>query len=409
MSDSPLRARIMALVILVFGAFAGFFAVAEKIPGLSAAPGIGAIVRNYRLGLDLQGGTHLLYRADFSDFRGVSKGESMSSLRDAIERRVNLFGVTEPVVQVETSGDEYRLIVELAGVKDISQAIRLIGETPFLEFKEARTEAETKDILDKKSKGEETRTDPYFASIGLTGRFLERAELQFDSTTNAPLIGLEFDADGANLFEKMTEANIGKPLAIYLDHTPLSSPVVREKISGGKAQITGQFTIKEAQGLVRRLNSGALPVPITLVNQQSVEASLGAESLERSLKAALIGFAAVVLFMLLWYRLPGFVAVAALAVYASVVLSLFKLIPVTLSTAGIAGFILSIGMAVDANILIFERIKEELGAGRDLNEATIEGFRRAWTSIRDSNISSLITAVVLYWLGTSVVSGFTRR
>lgn len=394
------------MVVILLGALAGFFAFAEKIPNLERIPVLGNVVRHYRLGLDLAGGTHLLYHADFSNFKGSSRREAMDGLRDVIERRVNLFGVTEPVVQVETSGGEHRLIVELAGIKDIREAIRLIGETPFLEFREVRSEDETKGLLERKSKGEAITDDPYTIPTELTGRLLKRAELQFDSTTNAPLISVEFNSEGVGLFEGITEKNIGKPLAIFLDGAPISSPVVREKISGGKAQITGKFTIKEARDLVRRLNSGALPVPITIINQQSVESALGAESLAQSLKAVLAGFIVVVVFMIFWYRLPGVIAVFALLIYAVIVLSLFKLIPVTLTAAGIAGFVLSLGMAVDANILIFERLKEEALGGKDLEEATREGFRRAWTSIRDSNVSSLITAIILYWLGTSVVRGF---
>lgn len=400
------KVRIAALIVILFGIFAGFFAVAERVPRVDKIPILRSLVKHYRLGLDLQGGTHLLYRADFANFRGASKGEAMDGLRNVIERRVNLFGVTEPVVQVETSGDEYRLIVELAGVKDIREAISMIGATPFLEFKEIRSPEETKDLQDKMSKGEIMGEDPYFKSTELTGRYLSRAQLQFDPTTNAPVIGLEFNSEGETLFEQITERNVEKPLAIYLDGAPLSAPTVREKISGGKAQITGQFTVQEAKDLVSRLNSGALPVPIALVNQQSVEASLGAESLGRSLGGALIGFLAVAVFMILWYRLPGLIAVLALLIYAAIILSLFKSIPVTLTAAGIAGFVLSLGMAVDANILIFERMKEEMRSGKDLTQAISEGFNRAWTSIRDSNVSSLITAFVLYWLGTSVVKGF---
>lgn len=406
MASSSGRIRLTALCILILGAIAGFFAFADQLPGLKDMPGLGWFSRPYRLGLDLVGGTHLLYRADFSNFKGASKSEAMAGLRDVIERRVNLFGVTEPLVQVETSGDEYRLIVELAGIKDIGQAIQLIGETPFLEFREVRTPEGSQAILDARSRGERTTEDPYFAPTELTGRYLEHAELQFDPTTNTPLIGVTFNDEGAKLFEDMTERNVGRPLGIYLDGVLLSAPVVNEKISGGKAQISGQFTLREARELVGRLNSGALPVPITLINQQSVESSLGKESLAKSLVAALIGFIAVAVFMVVWYRLPGFLAVAALIIYAALVLTIFKLIPVTLTAAGIAGFVLSVGMAVDANILIFERMKEELRGGRPLGEAIPEGFARAWTSIRDSNISSLITATVLYWLGTSVVKGF---
>lgn len=398
--------RIASVGIVLFGAIAAFFAGANALPQSGDLPIPRALIRPFRLGLDLQGGTHLLYRADLSNVRGGSSAEAMAGLRDVIERRVNLFGVTEPVVQVESAGDEYRLIVELAGVKDIREAIRQIGETPFLEFREPRTPEETTSLLEARARGEQLLTDPYFASTELTGRYLKRAELEFDPTSNAPFIGVEFDPQGAELFKALTARNIGRPLGIYLDGAPLSTPVVREEISGGSAQITGQFTITQARNLVRRLNSGALPVPITLVNQQSVEASLGARSLGESLRAVYFGFAAVVAFMLAWYRLPGLIAVLALGIYGAIVLSFFKLIPVTLTAAGIAGFVLSIGMAVDANILIFERMREELASGKELSGAVSDGFSRAWTSIRDSNVSSLITAAILYWLGTSVVRGF---
>lgn len=406
MANPTLRIRIALIAIFVLGAIAGFFAVADRIPGLADVPVLRGAVKPYRLGLDLIGGTELLYRADFSEFRGSSQAEAMEGLRDVIERRVNLFGVTEPVVQAARSGPEWRLVVELAGVRSIPEAIRLIGETPFLEFKEARNAEETQKLLAAREEGGELSVDPYFVETGLTGRSLKAAEVQFDATTQAPQIGVEFNDEGSALFEEITARNVDKPIGIYLDGVPLSAPVVREKISGGKAQITGQFSITEARDLVRRLNAGALPVPITLVNQQSVEATLGAESLGRSLAAALVGFFAVALFMIFWYRVPGLLAVVALLIYAAIVLSLFKLIPVTLTAAGIAGFVLSVGMAVDANILIFERMKEEFGRGRDLSSAVEEGFGRAWTSIRDSNVSSLITALILYWLGTSVVKGF---
>ncbi len=404
MVSPQFRVRLAALLVLLLGVIAGFFAAADFLP--AGIPGRARLHRPYRLGLDLIGGTHLLYRADFSNFKGGSKADAMAGLRDVVERRVNLFGVTEPVVQVEAQGDEYRLIVELAGVRDIREAIRLIGETPFLEFREPRDAEGTQAILDARALGERVDEDPYFQPAELTGRYLERAELVFDPTTNTPLISVTFNNEGAELFRALTARNIGRPLGIYLDQTILSAPIVQEEIGGGKAQITGKFSVTEARDLVRRLNSGALPVPITLVNQQSVEASLGAESLGRSLWAALIGSLAVAAFMILWYRLPGLLAVLALLIYAGLVLTIFKLIPVTLTAAGIAGFVLSIGMAVDANILIFERTKEELRGGKALEAAIAEGFGRAWTSIRDSNVSSLITAVILYWLGTSVVRGF---
>ncbi|MFY9461814.1 MAG: protein translocase subunit SecD [Candidatus Sungiibacteriota bacterium] len=427
------KIRIAAMLILLLGMVAGFFAgfeLIQKSPrfgGLTSLAFFSFFERPYRLGLDLQGGTHLVYRADFpSDYSG-SKSEAMAALRDVIERRVNLFGVTEPLVQTETSGDERRLIVELAGVTNIEDAKKLIGETPFLEFKTLLPRDKGDDIVHKHlgeaGKGISAEAlcgdelahvqflmqfgaDPCFQSAGFDGKYLSRATLDFDPNTNAPGVALQFTSEGAKRFADITDQNVGKPLAIFLDGLPIEIPVVQEKISEGRAQITGSFTPVQAKELVGRLNAGALPVPISRIAEQNVEASLGRESLARSFSAAIWGFLAVILFMILWYRLPGLLAVVALFIYASIVLSLFKLIPVTITAAGIAGFVLSVGMAVDANILIFERFKEELRRGRTVDEALRQGFERAWTSIRDSNVSSLITAGVLFWLGTSVVKGF---
>ncbi len=403
----PSTARILAVSFLFFGVILGIFVAPQyldKITGyklpLAGYP--------FRLGLDIQGGTHLVYQADLANIPAADRQSSMDAVRDIIERRVNLFGVSEPLVQVEQKGDNWRLIVELAGIKDINSAIRLIGETPFLEFREERGDAERDAIL-KNIQEEEPQViteDPYFKPTELTGRFLKKAVLDFNQTTFQPEISLELTDEGAKIFGELTQKNIGKRLAIYLDGAPISTPVVREEITGGKAQITGTFTPQSAKDLVGRLNAGALPVPIQLIAQQSVGASLGEESLAKSIYAGIAGFLAVAVFMIFWYRLPGVLAVLALFLYVAIVLAIFKLIPVTLTVAGIAGFILSVGMAVDANVLIFERMKEELRSGKILEEAIREGFRRAWTSIRDSNISSLITAAILYWLGTSVVQGF---
>jgi len=362
----------------------------------------------FRLGLDLQGGTHLVYEANLSEIEQEERQVSMDGIRDVIERRVNLFGVTEPIVQINKVKDSYRLIIELPGVKDIHQAIDMIGATPYLEFKEERDPVESESILKKQEEGDEEslEIDPYFTQTELTGRYLKKSQLEFDQTTGQAYVGLEFDKEGGEIFAELTKNNIGKVIAIYLDGAPISIPRVQEEITGGRAQISGNFTLEEAKQLAQRLNAGALPVPINLISQQSVGASLGQDSLNRSLRAAIVGLIIVVLFMIFYYRVPGILAVIALIVYAILVLAIFKLVPVTLTLAGLAGFVLSVGMAVDANVLIFERMKEERKAGREVGLSIEEGFKRAWPSIRDGNVSTIITAIVLYWFGTSIVKGF---
>ena len=371
-----------------------------KIPGFFSMP--------FKLGLDLAGGTRLTYLADVSEITGQDASSAMSGLRDVVERRVNLFGVSEPVVEVEHAADEWRLIVELAGIKDISQAIDLIGETPFLEFKEPRDEAETQKILsEQKAENKDyLAMDPYFKPTNLNGKYIKSAKVEFDQTTYQPTVSVQFDSDGAKIFEELTTRNVGKPIGIYLDGLPISAPVVREPIAGGSAVISGKFTLAEAKKLTERLNAGALPVPIKLISQDSVGASLGRDSLDKSLFAGMLGFLMVAVFMILYYRFFGIAAVLALLIYTVMVLALFKLIPVTMTLAGVAGFILSIGMAVDANILIFERFKEEARSGKGFGMAIDDGFARAWPSIRDSNISTLITTAVLYYFTTSIIKGF---
>ena len=245
-----------------------------------------------------------------------------------------------------------------------------------------------------------------FADTGLSGKQLKTAVVEFESTTNQPQVALEFDDEGKKLFAEITERNIGKVVGIYLDGQAISMPTVNEAIPDGKAVISGNFDLTEAKLLAQRLNAGALPVPISLVSQQSVGATLGKIAIQKSLFAGLIGLIAVALFMIFYYRLPGLMAICALVVYSLVVLALFKLFSITLTLAGVAGFILSIGMAVDANVLIFERTKEELRSGKNLSLSIEEGFKRAWLSIRDSNASSLITCVILAWFGTSIIKGF---
>ncbi len=418
------KMRLWAVFLLLVGIGIGYFDYATETSPFNKFPKI----ENFpvRLGLDLQGGTHLVYKADTSALPAGDVSDSMAALRDVIERRVNMFGVAEPVVQVEESSflagagaGEERLIVELPGLTDTDQAIRMIGQTPVLEFKTERASAERDQILAAIKKAQEAQAsgvvgaidplafeDPDFIRTALTGRYLEKAILEFDPNIGSPQISLAFNDAGAELFGQITKENVGKRIAIYLDGAVISAPVVREEITGGKAQITGDFKIDEAKQLVGRLNAGALPVPITMLSAQTIGASLGEEAYQKVTHAGIIGFVVVILFLILWYRLPGILAGLALSVYVAIMLALFKLIPVTLTSAGIAGFILSIGMAVDANILIFERMKEELRKGRTAYDAVEEGFARAWFSIRDSNLSSIISSVILFWFGTSMVQGF---
>ncbi|MDD5251870.1 MAG: protein translocase subunit SecD [Patescibacteria group bacterium] len=579
----------------------------------------------FRLGLDLQGGTHLVYVADMKDIPTGERDEAISGVRDVIERRVNAFGISEPLVQTNKSGEAWRVTVDLAGVKNISDAIKQIGETPILEFKEqgdgaperaltpdeqkqmdvfnaaadkkadevltkARAagadfaqlakeysdDAATKDkggdlgFVDKEGpyaelvtkaldtgakegtvlretvttseghnivkyngrqeSGQEIRaqhilicwkgiercnqertkeeakaladnlkgraTAANFAALAkqnsddagsaaeggdlnwfgkgamvpafetaafalakggisdvvespfgyhiilktderplyqyglarilvktksaadylpapspwkntqLSGKHLKKSVLEFNPNTGEPQVGIEFNDEGKTLFADITKRNVGKPVAIFLDGQPLSVPTVQEAILEGKAVITGKFSIVEAKTLVRRLNAGALPVPITLESQQTVGATLGQDSLDKSLYAGLMGFLIIAAFMLLYYRLPGVIAILALLLYTVLNLSLFKMIPVTLTLSGIAGVILSIGMAVDANVLIFERTKEELLRGRPLQSAIDEGFKRAWPSIRDSNLTTLISCTILFYTSSSLIKGF---
>lgn len=581
----------------------------------------------FHLGLDLQGGTHLVYQADMSNIPAADQASSLEGVRDVIERRVNVFGVSEPNIQTSMSGGDYRVIVELAGVSDVQEAIQMIGETPLLEFKEQQTEARkltdeekksmdeynknteknaedvlgklisggdfaalakdysddtatkdnggdlgwftekdnpdvykivkdmkpgdyTKDIKktssgyeivklaekrDKANPFDETQkekevkashlllcykdiegctnnlskeeaqakinelkkqataknfsdlvknnstepganqsggelgwfdksmmveafsnavfaqkvgaiSDPVETEFGyhliykqaerniteykashilfrtkseadiignnqdwkntqLSGKNLKRASVTFDPNDNSPQVSLEFDEEGGKLFADITGRNVGKPVAIFLDNEAISIPTVNEKIPDGKAVISGKFNIKEAKLLAQRLNAGALPVPITLINQQTIGATLGQSSVKASLVAGLVGFALVALFMVIFYRLPGFLAVISLAIYSILVLAIFKLF-VTLTLAGLAGFILSIGMAVDANVLIFSRLREELDKGKPYSIALEEGFHRAWPSIRDSNFNTLITCFILINFTTSIVKGF---
>lgn len=523
----------MPLIIIVFASIAGLIAN-PKSTGVGWVDGtLGKLKIN--MGLDLQGGVHLVYEADMTNIEKGKEADALNGIQDVIERRVNAFGVAEPVIQPSKVGGSYRLIVELAGVKNIEEAKNIIRETPFLEFREEgeqkeELDSEQQEIIDeqvvqaektfdeKKQKAEELlekalsgedfaqlakdnsedpgsgeqggdldffkkevmvpefdqvvfenelkvgeiypelvvsqfgfhiieKTDergegddkevrashillqasdpeglreaftqqllqPQFEPTGLTGKELERSQVDFDPQTSQPVVLLQFNNEGKDLFKDITERSVGKQVAIYLDGNIISAPVVNDVIRNGEAIISGRFTTKEAQELAQRLNAGALPVPITLVSQQSVEASLGKTSLDKSLKAGLWGLAAVGVFMVLYYRIAGVVAVIALTIYTILMVSIFKLsslsqtFTITLTLSGIAGFILSVGMAVDANILIFERMKEEIKRGRDLKSSLEEGFRRAWTSIRDGNFSTILTCLILMTFGTGFIKGF---
>lgn len=471
------------------------------------------------LGLDLQGGIHLEYGADISNLEKDKIEDALNGAQDVIERRVNAFGVGEPLVQRVISGGENRIIVELPGIKDIEEAKKKIKETPFLEFKEEKSTEEMQEtekmfddfnqqakqqaqeilkkvkagdnfeelakenshdpgsaekggdldfikqgtfvpefdrilfeenlssnqvypelvetqfgwhiikFIESRGEGEEKEVhsahillakrtsemipDLKYKSTGLSGKNLKTADVVFqDQGLSEPQVSLKFDDEGSKIFADLTKSNIGKTVAIYLDGNVISAPVVQTEITDGEAVITGNFGVEEAKNLAQRLNEGALPVPLTLVSQQSIEASLGKISLEKSLMAGAVGLMAVMVFMIIYYRFLGFIAAISLLIYTGIMISIFKLSgyispwPITLTLSGIAGFILSLGMAVDANVLIFERTREELHNGRSVSGAIEEGFRRAWPSVRDGNVSTIITSFILVFVGTGFVKGF---
>ncbi len=467
-------------------------------------------------GLDLQGGIHLEYKADVSQVADGKADDALAAAEAVIERRVNAFGVGEPLVQLSRSGTEHRIIVELPGVKDIEQAKKMIKETPFLEFREPaaddseiaqqfddlnrQSQEKAQTILERAKKEEdfsalakEFSQDPgskddsgdldfvkkgtfvpefdlvifgdslkagevysglvesqfgwhiikkieergdgdarevhaahilflkrsidqypelVWQATGLSGKNLKDAYVDYQSQgVGSPQIALQFDDEGTRLFADITKRNIGKPVAIFLDKEIISQPTVQSEILAGQAVITGNFSMQEANALVKRLNEGALPVPITLVSQQSVDASLGESALQQSLFAGLVGLGAVAVFMIFYYRFLGLIAVFALLLYTAMLLAIFKLsvftpFSITVTLSGIAGFILSIGIAVDANVLIFERTREELSYGKNVYKSLGEGFRRAWPSIRDGHVSTLITTFILIRFGTGFVKGF---
>lgn len=336
------------------------------------------------LGLDLAGGSHLVFEADTSQIGQDKKESAIASLRNVIERRVNLFGISEPSVQTSNFEGRDRIVVELPGIKDTRQAQDLIGKTAQLVF------AEVVEIPSEDGATPSATLVP----TELTGADLTDAQVVFDQNTGKPAVSLSFSQAGGEKFAQITADNIGKPVAIVLDNDIVSSPMVQEKIIGGQAQITGTFSLDEAKELAIQLNAGALPVPIVLVEEKTIGATLGVESIQRSVKAGIVGLAMVALFMILAYGKLGLVADIGLIVFGVITLALYKLIPVVVTLPGIAGFMLSVGMAVDSNILIFERFKEEK-TKRSYADALEVSFGRAWDSIRDANIATLLTAFIL--------------
>jgi preprotein translocase subunit SecD len=363
-------------------------------------------------GLDLEGGTSVTLRADMKGVQKSQRDDALSSARSVIERRINYFGVSEPVVQTAKVGGDYRIIAEIPGVTDVNQAIALIGKTAKLSFWEEGASGSAKLAAGT--------TIPYgldqlFGTnakpTNLTGGDLSQAVVSFNQNTGEPQVELHFTSNGAKKFADITQRNVGKIVAIVLDNFVLTAPRVQQVITGGTAQITGNFTSDQAKALQIQLNGGALPVSLSVLEQHAVGATLGKVSLQKSMFAGALGFIVIVVFMVVMYRRLGVIASMALAIYTLLTIAFFKtgfffFPPITLTLAGIAGFILSIGIAVDANILIFERMKEEERTGKSHLAALDLGFTRAWPSIRDSNIASIITSIVLLVFGSSIVKGF---
>lgn len=390
----------------------------QDIPAINNNPVFKAVNLHHELpfrrGLDLEGGTSITLKADMNDLSESQREDALQSAKEVIERRINFFGVSEPLVQTSKVSNDYRIIVEIPGVTDLNQAVQLVGKTAKLTFWELTGDASPSASLDLSKistdsavpVGIQLALGPNAKQTNLSGSDLKQSAVAFDQNTGQPTVQLSFTTEGAKKFGEITKRNVGKVLAIALDDQVVQAPQVNEPIFGGQAVISGGFTTEQAKTLQVQLNAGALPVSLSVLEQRTIGATLGQESVEKSLIAGILGFFVIVVFMIVLYGRPGIVASIALFIYSLIVLAIFKLVPVTLTLAGIAGFILSVGIAVDANILIFERMKEELRRGRTRSAAIELGFSRAWLSIRDSNVASLITSTVLFYFGTGVVRGF---
>jgi preprotein translocase subunit SecD len=401
--------RLLILIALI--AAAAIWVSLPNNPGIHIQLGNTRIERSIEIsqGLDLRGGMQVLLEADLPDASEIDT-DSMQAARKIVENRVNALGVTEPVVQAVGGR---RIMVELPGIQDPEAAVATLRETGLMEWIDTDgqylppgTIVLTDFARSAEASDEITPTEPVYNTV-LTGRNLRSASVEFDGT-GRPVIGFELDDEGAKIFATFTANNIGRYLAIALDKEIISCPRIESVIPEGRGQITGQFGVNEAKAMVLQLRYGALPIPLKVIDTRAVGPTLGQDSVDKSVRAGAIGLTIVLLFMLVYYRLPGLLADLALLIYATTTLALFKLIPVTLTLPSIAGFLLSVGMAVDANILIFERIREELRLGRNLMRAVDAGFKRAWTSILDSNISTWIICAILWFFGSSFGATFVK-
>jgi preprotein translocase subunit SecD len=344
-------------------------------------------ILKFKYGLDLEGGVILTYNADLSNIKKEDYNDILAATKDLIERRINTLGISETNISYYRSG---KIIVEIPSIKNPEEAISVIGKTPFLEFRTTQS----------------IGTETIFIPTELTGKYLKTANVVFETQTGLPVVSLELTNEGAKIFEKLTRENLGKPIGIFIDNNLISAPVVREVISGGKAIIEGNFSLQQAKELAANLKQGALPVPLKLEGINQINPTLGSEFKEKMLKSGVIGFLLIIIFMIIYYKKQGLIASLCLIFYVFYNLFIFKLIGVVLTLSSITGFILSVGMAVDANILIAERIKEERKKIQDIQKAITNGFNRAWTSIRDSNITTIISSIIIYFITTSFVRGF---
>jgi len=408
MRQRDIRLLVFIVLLTAFVAWVSW----PRNPGIHFRIGEKSIDRDIKtsLGLDLQGGMQVLLEADLPADQTV-EADWMAAAKRIVESRVNGLGVAEPIVQ---SVGNRRILVELPGIEDPQTAIATLKQTGLMEwvdtgavYLQPGTLIKTDLSTSVEASEEVTPTEPIYNTV-LTGRDLKTARVDFQE--GFPLIAFELNEEGGRIFAEHTANNIGSYLPIVLDKVVISCPRIQSAIPSGRGQITGRFSVEEAKSIVLQLRYGALPIPLKVIDTREVGPTLGQDSIERSIRAGTIGLIIVLLFMLISYRLPGLLADIALIIYALLTMAIFKLIPITLTLPGIAGFLLSVGMAVDANILIFERMREELRQGRTLQRAIEAGFRRAWTSIFDSNLSTWITCLILWMFGNSfgasIVKGF---